>query len=328
MDPNKTQELLSQKRTEIGQRYAELPTKFASPADDSQLQAMSGQEMDKIKELYEHDKRLAERYANPESEAYLDDPYAREKARATQSQATLGEIGTIQSQREKRKSTLEDALSRGLQLFLAGIQGLEKESDFLQSQIDKEDKKKEKKSDTLLEILKGTGGAIPNELADALGIARGTRFPTPQAPGAITPSQKMDDFRQTATSFGQMIDNGVLTWGQAWNTLAEKYPEFKDQIDTYLGGSAKVTGTAVGPVPNFGQPIREETGRAKPGYYESRNKIVDTTQEYIAEIPTYTTKAEALAALETYKVTMVEQGVDIEAIRRAIEAYFSKGVKK
>lgn len=146
MNPNTIQQLLSQKRQEIGARYAELPSKFTSTTNDPQLTALGGREMDKIRELYEHDKTLADRYANPQSEAYLEDPYAREKARAIQSQATLGEIGDIQQLREQRKSTLDDALERGLKIFLAGITGLESESDFLEKMLEREDKLAEKRA--------------------------------------------------------------------------------------------------------------------------------------------------------------------------------------
>lgn len=116
---------ISQARQEYGQRVAEAP-KVAEDlrkmiyGGETGLPALRQQRMGKVQELWEHDRRLAERYANPASEVYLEDPYARERARAMQAQATIGEIGGLEQMIAQREDVLGDMLERGLRVFEAG----------------------------------------------------------------------------------------------------------------------------------------------------------------------------------------------------------------
>jgi len=126
MSPEEIQKLLIQKQQDMGQRAAAPPMNL-NTATDPELQSYRGQHAAKIQELYEADKRLADRYANPESEVYLNDPYAREKARATQSQATAGEITDIMSKISERKSYLEDSYEKGLKIWQLGLEAQKQE---------------------------------------------------------------------------------------------------------------------------------------------------------------------------------------------------------
>lgn len=160
-DINAIQSALSTKRQEIGQRYADIPNIEAKVRSDlfggdKTLESLRSNETAKIRELYDHDKRLADTYANPESASYMADPYAREKAIAMQSGATAGEISTIQGQIGKRKDILGDALEKAMKLLSYGLEASKFEYSGLQDELntamtiqEKEEARREKASGTL-----------------------------------------------------------------------------------------------------------------------------------------------------------------------------------
>lgn len=130
------QNQLSQQRQQIGQRYAQAAQLVGQQqAPDQVIQGLRAQETDKVKQLWEADKRMAERYANPQSEVYMEDPYQRERARAMQAQATVGELGGIQNLIAQRKDATEQALERGLRLLEYGIRASQAEADIVQAQL-------------------------------------------------------------------------------------------------------------------------------------------------------------------------------------------------
>lgn len=133
---------MSQKRQEIGQRYAEIPdieskTRESLFGNDQVLKGLQGNETSKIQELYGHDKVLADRYANPQSEGYLEDPYAREKARAMRFQGTAGELSDIQNQIQTRRDVIGDALERAMKLINYGLEAKKLEMEGLKDEFDK-----------------------------------------------------------------------------------------------------------------------------------------------------------------------------------------------
>ena len=155
------QKALSEKRQEVGQRFASIPNIEAGIRSDlfggdQTLKSLRGNETDKIKELYNHDKRMAETYANPESASYLADPYAREKALSMQSGATAGELSDIRGNISTRKDVLGDALEKALKLLNYGLEASKLEYSGLQDELDTaiklqeiEERRKEKASGNL-----------------------------------------------------------------------------------------------------------------------------------------------------------------------------------
>lgn len=142
MDYNALLQQMGQKRQEIGQRYAELPnieqkTRESLFGNDQVLKGLQGNETSKIQELYGHDKVLADRYANPESEGYLADPYAREKARAMRFQGTAGELSDVQNQIQTRRDVIGDALERAMKLINYGLEAKKLEMEGLKDEFDK-----------------------------------------------------------------------------------------------------------------------------------------------------------------------------------------------
>lgn len=57
-------------------------------------------------------------------------------------------------------------------------------------------------------------------------------------------------------------------------------------------------------------------------------KAGDKTAEYISQVKTYKNRVEALKDFEIYKSTMVQQGVDVDAVKRAIDSYFPESPVK
>lgn len=167
------QNLLGQKRKDIGQRIAAIPqteqqlrgTMFS----DSTLQGLRGQEQAKIKELWEHDKRLAEQYANPESEVYLEDPYAREQARATQFQGTVGELGDIQQDIGTRRDVIGDALENAMKLLQYGVEAQKFEYSALTDELNSAIKLEEQRQK------KAASGADSGYLTDLFNMLTGLK---------------------------------------------------------------------------------------------------------------------------------------------------------
>lgn len=127
MDLAKLQEQMGVKRQELGQRYADLPeieSKIRADlfGQDNTLSSLQGNEKSKILELYEHDKALADTYSNPQHASYMEDPYAREKARATRFQGTAGELVDIQNQTQKRRDVLGTTLEKALKMLQYGLE--------------------------------------------------------------------------------------------------------------------------------------------------------------------------------------------------------------
>lgn len=138
MNPKDIQRLLAQTRQDLGQRYAQIPqtiSQFPTKATDPQYQSLMGNKNQKIMELYEHDKRLADTYANPQSDLYMEDPYARERARAVQAQATGGEIVDIGQQMAQRGNVLQDAMEQSMRLMEYGLRAKELEAQLLQKEF-------------------------------------------------------------------------------------------------------------------------------------------------------------------------------------------------
>lgn len=231
MSPEEIQRQLIQKQQDIGQRTASMPQNL-NTATDPDLQAYRGQHAAKIQELYEADKRLADRYANPESEAYLADPYAREKARSIQSQATAGEISDIMSKIAERKSYLEDSYEKGLKLWQLGFDMLDK---IFGNARDMEDAKESKSSSSadaanLTAILDSIRGVKQNAAASKPTNEGGTLDKVRNSADLIA---KLNQKRQ---QFGLGADEEIRTQFLGTNKDGTKrYRWYTVSPETYFG---------------------------------------------------------------------------------------------
>ena len=117
---------ISQSRQDVGQRIAGLPQfqtdlSTAVYGADKSLPSLRGQVSDKIQALYDVDTRAAERYQNPTSEMFIRNPYEREKIMGQQHQQEMGTIGGLQGMISQRQDVLGNAMTKGLDIYKAGI---------------------------------------------------------------------------------------------------------------------------------------------------------------------------------------------------------------
>jgi hypothetical protein len=135
------QSQLAAVREQYGQRVAEYPQYYENLrqqtyGQDQILPKLRQTKDDAIMQLWDVDKRLADRYANPESEMFIRDPYQREKIAAGQHQSTLGLVSGATRLEEQRTSVLEDALERGVKIYELGLNALEREHSMLNTELD------------------------------------------------------------------------------------------------------------------------------------------------------------------------------------------------
>lgn len=116
-------EELAKLRQTYGQRQADLPQtqeelRQTIYGGDKVLPTLRATRDDAIMALYDVDKRLADRYANPQSEMFIRDPYAREKLAAGQHQSVLGSVAGAERQVARREDILGNLLDKSLQLAM------------------------------------------------------------------------------------------------------------------------------------------------------------------------------------------------------------------
>jgi hypothetical protein len=118
---------IAQARQDVGQRIAGIP-KFETDlrtevyGQEQAIPSLRNQISDKIRGLYDADKRAADVYANTQSPMYIRDPYQREKYLSTQHQAELGSIQGLQNLLAGRQDVLGNAIDKGLQIYQAGLE--------------------------------------------------------------------------------------------------------------------------------------------------------------------------------------------------------------
>jgi len=117
---------IAQSRQDVGQRIAGLPEYETSLREkvygtEQALPSLRGQVGDKIKALYDADKRNADVYSSQSSPMYIRDPYQRDKLISSQHQAELGEIQDIQGMISQRQDVLGSGIQKGLQIYQSGI---------------------------------------------------------------------------------------------------------------------------------------------------------------------------------------------------------------
>jgi len=118
---------ISQARQDLGQRIAGLPQFQTNLSEEvygreQALPSLRSQVSDQIKALYDVDVRAADRYANPQSEMFIRNPYNREKIMSQQHQGGLGQIQDLQNLIAQRQDVLGNAMEKGLEIYKAGLE--------------------------------------------------------------------------------------------------------------------------------------------------------------------------------------------------------------
>lgn len=233
MDPTTIQTLIEQNRQQQGQRIAQLPSIFQPPnyANDQQIATAQAQKNQKIQQLYEHDKMLADQYANPQSSLYMTDPYAREKALAIQDQGTAGEIGDINNTIQNRQQTLKDSsttMQNYVQMLLSAGQ---QDTSTLQNELDNSLKLKQLQDQEAQQ----TGGsqAITNLLSSLLSINK--------QPGGADNSQAINTLLASTIASHPELAN---TAQSVVSLLAPQMAKFDYTADNVAAGVAGLPQTS------------------------------------------------------------------------------------
>ena len=132
---------IAQARQDVGQRIAGMPQFQTNLSEavygkEQALPSLRTQASDKVKALYDLDKRAADRYANPTSNMFIKDPYAREKLMSTQHQNELGGIQDLNNLIAQRQDVLGNAMQKGLDIYKAGIDAQKFEYQSIMDELD------------------------------------------------------------------------------------------------------------------------------------------------------------------------------------------------
>ena len=178
-----------------------------------------------IRGLYDADKRMADRYANQESDMFIKNPYAREKLMSAQHQTELGGVQDIMRMIESREDVLGDILSKGLDLYDYGLKAEEFEYNAMLKDLDNamkiaEFNRKAAGSGSgskmgLLDLKKALSGAwgtavAPEDLVDR-EYTDADRFYT--SPEGVSFEWDMEGGKWVKEDFGD-IPTG---WGSLWD---------------------------------------------------------------------------------------------------------------
>lgn len=134
------QALISQKRQDIGQRYADAPNVESKMREslfggDQVLGTLRGHESEKVKELFEHDKSVAAQYQTPPAEGQILDPYIRETQLTNRYRGTMEDLTGIRSNIATRRDVLGDALEKGMKMLMYGLEAAKFEYSGLQDEL-------------------------------------------------------------------------------------------------------------------------------------------------------------------------------------------------
>lgn len=150
MDEATIQKQIAESRQRQGQRVADVSSTFEKydPASDPTVNALRGQQSEKLKQLFAHDQQLADVRFNPQptpaapgevvpaSEPRLIDPTIGLRASSQQTMATVGEASDILKQIETRKDFLAGERDKALSMLQLLIQAGKDEQSALEKQMD------------------------------------------------------------------------------------------------------------------------------------------------------------------------------------------------
>lgn len=262
-----------QLREEHGQRLAEWPAKEAEArkslyGKETILPAVQQTRDQAISQLWETDKMLADRYANPESEMFIRDPYAREKLVAGRHQSVFENVASLTTAAEGRRNILEDALERGVKIFQLGLEAQEKEYGMLGTEFNEmlnliqvaqaqtEKGKTKKKETDLAEIMKYVLADVdisnPQELTETL-----------QAIGAKQPELIPDVIKFLGTLPETQADTFGYSQGEVAAGVAG-YPKTPENLQIYQDYIRQNRGTGTSITLPSGEEINLGGGGGTP----------------------------------------------------------------
>lgn len=294
----RAQNLITQNRQNTGQRSADLVSTEANlRADifgkDPQLENLRSQEAAKVRQLYEHDKNVAAQYQTPPEQGQILDPYIRELQLSNRYAGTMETLTGIRAGKEKRKDILGDVLKNTMNIFNA----------LMEDQKEERADKRQQMMDAL-SILKVTGGEIPADFLDELGLPAGLSFRDPQQ---ITDDEDAKKKTADTSKLWDDLYQNATTEYDIWKAINENQDAWRAKgVDVdKLWAWHKSLVDRVGKGGNIGQ--------GEPGL---------TTDDYINQIPTYDSRENALKEFEFYKDDMISSGVDINRVRAKIDEFF------
>lgn len=188
---------LAKVRQDYGQRVANYP-QFEKDlrqkvyGSDKVLPTLRQTRDDAISQLWDVDKRMAQKYANPDSNLFIKDPYKREQLASGEHQSVLKAVTGTDRAVEERSKTLDDILERGVKIFELGLTAKEKEQNMLMDELNAQLSIDKQKS--------STAGNIENILPQLLGMI-------PKAPTEAKPEVSK-----------QQIDRMIATPGTNWKS--------------------------------------------------------------------------------------------------------------
>ncbi len=156
---------------------------------------------------------------NPQAAGYILNPYYAENFKATQDKATAGELSDLQGETQKRRDVLGNVLDNLLKVYQSHIDQEKYLSDTYQKELDTKMAQKDSNLKNLLDVLKISGGTVPDDVSKQLGLPSGTYIP----PAASTSTRGI---RQQAMNnlIGDLQGNGGpktgMTLGDALTTYA------------------------------------------------------------------------------------------------------------
>lgn len=134
------QAAIAKNRQDIGQRFADIPNVESRMREslfggDQVLGTLRGQESDKIKELFDHDKSVAAQYQTPPAAGQILDPYIRETQLTNRYRGTMEDLTGIRSNIATRRDVLGSALEKGMKMLMYGLEAAKFEHTSLQDEL-------------------------------------------------------------------------------------------------------------------------------------------------------------------------------------------------
>jgi len=114
-------------------------------AEEGMIEPLAEERGNLISQLFEIDKGLAQKYAAPESEMYIEDPMARERAISGRESALWGALSRLNALIGTRRAMMGDVISRGLDIYTAGLKAQEAELENAWKQLQRIDEAEKEK---------------------------------------------------------------------------------------------------------------------------------------------------------------------------------------
>lgn len=192
------QDQMAQVRQDYGQRVADYPTfeknlRQQTYGSDTILPTLQQTRDAQISQLWDVDKRLAERYANPQSNMFIADPYKREQLAAGQHQSVLNAATASDQMATTRQNFLGDIIERGVKIFELGLAAKEKEHSMLMDELN-----------SLLATNKATGADSPT-LQSVLDMLNGQNGTTTPGTAGLSPED------QSLAKFTARVQSNTVT---------------------------------------------------------------------------------------------------------------------